>query len=53
MDLQDERDAAVAHYKAAAGASDTLPEAKAAAERGLQKPYEPPNHSPAAEEEKN
>ena len=53
MDLQDERDAAVAHYKAAAGASDTLPEAKAAAERGLQKPYEPPNTSPAPDEEKN
>jgi tetratricopeptide (TPR) repeat protein len=53
MDLQDERDAAVAHYKAAEGASDTLPEAKAAAERGLQKPYEPPNHSSAPEEDKN
>lgn len=47
-DLQDEqqngpnRAEAVSHYKAAVGASDDLPQAKAAAEQGLQKPYEPP-----------
>jgi hypothetical protein len=47
FDLQDDdengplRAQAVAHYKAAVGASDSLPEAKAAAERGIQKAYEP------------
>jgi hypothetical protein len=35
------RQQAISHYKAAEGASDTLPEAKAAAEQGLAKPYEP------------
>jgi hypothetical protein len=48
LDLQDDdtggplRAQAVAHYKAAEGASETLPAAKAAAEQGLQKPYAPP-----------
>jgi hypothetical protein len=48
LDLQDDdtggplRAQAVAHYKAAEGASDSLPVAKAAAEQGLQKPYQPP-----------
>lgn len=42
FDLQEERDAAVQHYRAAMQASNTLPEAKAAAEQGLKKPYEPP-----------
>jgi hypothetical protein len=42
FDLQEERDAAVQHYRAALQASNTLPEAKAAAEQGLKKPYEPP-----------
>lgn len=36
------RQQAISHYKAAEGASDALPEAKAAAEQGLAKPYEPP-----------
>lgn len=36
------RQQAVSQYKAAEGASDTLPEAKAAAEQGLAKPYEAP-----------
>ncbi len=51
FDLQDDeeggplRNSALAHYKAAAEASESLPEAKAAAEQGLQKPYEPPNHA--------
>ena len=45
-DLEDDhengtsREQAIVHYKAAVGASDDLPEAKAAAEQGLQKPYE-------------
>jgi hypothetical protein len=50
-DLQDDeengplRAQAIAHYKAAVGASDELPEAKAAAEHGLQKPYAPPKQA--------
>jgi tetratricopeptide (TPR) repeat protein len=46
FDLQEDRAAALDHYRAALGASASLPEAKAAAERGLQQPYEPPAHSP-------
>lgn len=51
LDLQDRQEngplraQAVAHYKAAAGASDSLPEAKAAAERGIEKPFQPPQKS--------
>lgn len=50
FDLQENRAAALDHYRAALNASVSLPEAKAAAERGLQQPYEPP-HRP--EETKN
>ena len=42
FDLQEDREAAVGHYQAALDASGTLPEAKAAAEKGLKQPYEPP-----------
>jgi len=48
LDLKDEevggplRAQAVVHYQAAVNASDSLPEAKAAAEQGLQKPFAPP-----------
>ena len=62
FDLQDDdeggplRNSALQHYKAASEASESLPEAKAAAEQGLQKPYEPPNHAqqdqPGADQEK-
>ncbi len=52
LDLEDERDAALLHYKAAEGASEALPEAKAAAEQGLQKPYEPPEHPQQDDEKK-
>ena len=45
LDLQEDRTAALDHYRAALSASVSLPEAKAAAERGLQQPYEPP-HQP-------
>jgi tetratricopeptide (TPR) repeat protein len=41
-DLQEQRDTAVDHYRAALNAGGALPEVKAAAERGLQQPYEPP-----------
>jgi tetratricopeptide (TPR) repeat protein len=43
FDLQEDRAAALDHYRAALSASVSLPEAKAAAERGLQQPYEPPS----------
>ncbi len=51
LDLQDEQEngpervEAVEHYKVAAGMSADLPEAKAAAEQGIQKPYEPPKNA--------
>jgi hypothetical protein len=41
FDLQEDREAALDHYRAAITAGAALPEAKAAAEHGLQKPYEP------------
>jgi Tfp pilus assembly protein PilF len=44
FDLEEERDAAVDHYRAALNAGEALPEAKLAAEQGLQKPYEPHVH---------
>lgn len=44
FDLQEERAAALDHYRAALSAGAALPEAKAAAERGLAQPYEPPSH---------
>lgn len=43
FDLQEDRAAALDHYHAALTASASLPEAKAAAERGIQQPYEPPH----------
>lgn len=42
LDLQGERDDAVTQYKAALAISDVPPDAKTAAQRGLQQPYEPP-----------
>ena len=44
FDLQEDREAALDHYRAALSVADQIPEAKAAAERGLQQPYEPPSH---------
>jgi hypothetical protein len=43
FDLQEEREQAVNEYRAALTASGDLPEAKAAAEKGIAKPYEPPH----------
>jgi len=40
------RQQAISHYRAAEGASDTLPQAKAAAEQGLAKPYAAPKSAP-------
>lgn len=42
FDLQEQRDSAVNHYRAALSTGSAFPEVKAAAERGLQRPYEPP-----------
>jgi len=42
-DLRDKREAAVGEYRAALNTGGGLPEVKAAAERGLQQPYEPPS----------
>jgi tetratricopeptide (TPR) repeat protein len=46
LDLEEERAAALDHYRAALTASNQLPEAKAAAERGIQSPYAPPSPRP-------
>ncbi len=43
LDIREERDAAVKHYQAALVAADTLPEIRAAAQRGLDHAYEPPS----------
>lgn len=59
FDLQDDdengplRAQAIAHYKAAVGASDSLPEAKAAAERGLTKAYARPQKASAGSQAEN
>lgn len=44
FDLQEDREAALDHYRAAMSAGAALPEARAAAEHGLAQPYEPPTH---------
>lgn len=41
-DLSQEREDAVAHYKAALEAGNISPEAKSAAERGVKEPFQPP-----------
>ncbi len=45
FDLQENRAGAIDHYRAALSAGASLPEAKAAAERGLHQPYEPHSHA--------
>ncbi len=45
FDLQEDRVTALGHYRAAVTVASGLPEAKAAAELGLQKPYEPTRRS--------
>lgn len=44
FDLQEDREAALDQYRAALSAGGALPEAKAAAEHGIEQPYEPPRH---------
>jgi hypothetical protein len=51
LDLRDDEEGgplraeAVVHYQAAVNVSESLPEAKAAAEQGLQKAFEPPGQA--------
>lgn len=42
FDLQENREAALRHYRAALAAGEITAETRAAAERGLQQPYQPP-----------
>jgi tetratricopeptide (TPR) repeat protein len=42
LDLQEHRQAALAHYKAALAAGDSTPDTTSAAERGLAQAYAPP-----------
>jgi len=49
FDLEDDRDSALDQYRAALETGGTLPEAKAAAEKGIRTPYEPP-HAPQPEQ---
>ncbi len=42
LDLQESREEALKHYRAALAAGDDKPDTKNAAERGLHQPYEPP-----------
>jgi tetratricopeptide (TPR) repeat protein len=41
LDMHDERDEAITHYRAALAAGDTNPDTKKAAERGIAEPYQP------------
>jgi hypothetical protein len=41
LDLQEDRDAAMGHYRAALAAGDPTPDTKSAAEKGLAAPYQP------------
>jgi len=43
LDLKEEREAALNEYRAALSTGADLPEIKAAAQRGLEQPYEPPS----------
>jgi tetratricopeptide (TPR) repeat protein len=49
FDLQDNRQAALDHYRTALNSGDLDPQARAAAEKGLQQPYAPPAHAPRAQ----
>ncbi len=51
FDLQERRENALDEYHAALTAGATLPEVKAAAEKGLKQPYEPPAQQSAAGQE--
>ena len=42
LDIQEERESAVEHYRLALQAGDASPAVKSAAEKGIKQPYEPP-----------
>jgi tetratricopeptide (TPR) repeat protein len=44
FDIQDDREAAMAQYKAALNSGDISADTKKAAERGIKEPYQPPAH---------
>jgi tetratricopeptide (TPR) repeat protein len=44
FDIREDREDALKHYNAALNTGDKAPDTLAAAERGLQKPYEPPKN---------
>lgn len=46
LDVQNEREQAVTHYRAALSAGDTRPDTKKAAENGLAQPYQRPSARP-------
>jgi tetratricopeptide (TPR) repeat protein len=46
LDLQESRDAALDHYRAALSAGDPTPDTRSAAEKGLAAPYQPPARTP-------
>lgn len=47
FDIQENREQALAHYRAALQAGDPTPDTKAAAEKGLAGPYQPPTQQPS------
>lgn len=49
FDLQDNRQAALDHYRTALNSGDLDPQVRAAAEKGLQQPYAPPGHAEHAQ----
>ena len=49
LDLQDDREDALVQYKAALDTGDMSADTKAAAERGLKAPYEPPAAKPQSQ----
>jgi len=49
LDLQDDREDALLQYKAALDAGDVSADTKAAAERGLKAPYQPPTAQPQSQ----
>jgi hypothetical protein len=49
FDLQDNRQAALDHYRTALNSGDLDPQVRAAAEKGLQQPYAPPGHEEHAQ----
>lgn len=49
FDLQDNRQAALDHYRTALNSGDLDPQVREAAQKGLEQPYAPPAHAPRAQ----